>query len=259
MKQETTHQSSHPNLSNRVEGVSTALYLVTHHLSDREPLKTKIRTLAFEIIELSIGQGVSGYSDLKTQFDVIGSLLRVAYQTRIISETNAQFVMSEIDSIKDIIHQPLPNDQLGVQLQNLFKNYHLSGIGQIEQGVPGRSTESVVAPTPIPVVNKPASTVLPPHNTHLNTGGAVTSAKATVQHLVDRPKQAPVVKEGVSDRQANIIKEIKSKGQLTIRDLVDKISGCSEKTIQRELLSMVDQGILKKEGERRWSRYSLVS
>lgn len=65
------------------------------------------------------------------------------------------------------------------------------------------------------------------------------------------------ISTGPTERQINIIKEIKNKGQLTIRDLVGKIIGCSEKTIQRELLSLVDSGLLRKEGERRWSRYSV--
>jgi predicted HTH transcriptional regulator len=67
-----------------------------------------------------------------------------------------------------------------------------------------------------------------------------------------------VLKDGFSPRQSQIISEIKTMGQLTIRDLIGKIEGCSEKTIQRELLSLVEVGVLKKEGERRWSRYSMV-
>ena len=43
-----------------------------------------------------------------------------------------------------------------------------------------------------------------------------------------------------------------------IKDVSPLISGCSEKTIQRELLAMVYAGILRKMGEKRWSRYSLA-
>ena len=32
---------------------------------------------------------------------------------------------------------------------------------------------------------------------------------------------------------------------------------CGEKTLQRELVSMVSDGVLKKTGEKRWSKYSL--
>jgi len=44
---------------------------------------------------------------------------------------------------------------------------------------------------------------------------------------------------------------------LSVKDFTRVIKDCSEKTIQRELLDLVEKGIVKKEGERRWSRYSL--
>jgi hypothetical protein len=46
--------------------------------------------------------------------------------------------------------------------------------------------------------------------------------------------------------------------KLTIKDFAQKIKGCSEKTIQRELIVMLTSGVLKKEGERRWSKYFLA-
>lgn len=52
----------------------------------------------------------------------------------------------------------------------------------------------------------------------------------------------------------------KRKGEkLTIKDIALEITDCSEKTIQRELLTLVAENVLKKEGERRWSTYELRS
>ncbi len=59
-------------------------------------------------------------------------------------------------------------------------------------------------------------------------------------------------------RQSIIIGLLKRKREAMIKDITPLIHGCSEKTIQRELLSMVKSGILRKEGEKRWSRYSLA-
>ncbi|MEK7062719.1 MAG: DeoR family transcriptional regulator, partial [Patescibacteria group bacterium] len=59
--------------------------------------------------------------------------------------------------------------------------------------------------------------------------------------------------------QKTIIEIIKTKGKVNIKDISKLIKGCSEKTIQRKLISLVKNGILKKEGERRWSRYSLIN
>ena len=62
-----------------------------------------------------------------------------------------------------------------------------------------------------------------------------------------------------SERQEAIISVIRQKGELSIKDLTGVIKGCSEKTIQRELLVLVDLGVLNKVGERRWSRYALIN
>jgi hypothetical protein len=61
-----------------------------------------------------------------------------------------------------------------------------------------------------------------------------------------------------NSRQSIIISLLKRKKEIMIKDVSPLIDGCSEKTIQRELLAMVEAGILRKEGEKRWSRYSLV-
>ena len=61
----------------------------------------------------------------------------------------------------------------------------------------------------------------------------------------------------------NIIKTIG--GSATIKDIKDRakampeqaglLVSCSEKTLQRELVSMVKDDVLNKTGEKRWSRY----
>ena len=61
-----------------------------------------------------------------------------------------------------------------------------------------------------------------------------------------------------NSRQSVIIGLLKRKKEIMIKDVSPLINGCSEKTIQRELLAMVENGILRKIGEKRWSRYSLA-
>lgn len=60
------------------------------------------------------------------------------------------------------------------------------------------------------------------------------------------------------DRRATILGIVQQKDAITIKDVAEVIKDVSEKTIQRELLALVQQGVLKKEGERRWSTYSLA-
>jgi len=71
-----------------------------------------------------------------------------------------------------------------------------------------------------------------------------------VQNINNHPMQ--------NNRELSVIRLLKDKNNLTIRDFSLVIKGCSEKTIQRELLRLVKLGVLKKSGEKRWSRYSVI-
>jgi hypothetical protein len=62
-----------------------------------------------------------------------------------------------------------------------------------------------------------------------------------------------------SDRTTKIISFLKEKGPVSIRDIRSVIKDISEKTIQRELAQLVNQGLVTRTGERRWSTYALKS
>jgi predicted HTH transcriptional regulator len=61
-----------------------------------------------------------------------------------------------------------------------------------------------------------------------------------------------------SNRQEEILSLFSKKDRISIKDAVSAIDGCSEKTIQREIMALVEEGVLIKEGERRWSTYRKV-
>lgn len=60
-------------------------------------------------------------------------------------------------------------------------------------------------------------------------------------------------------RKKTILSFIKSNThknvQSSLKDILTHVGDCSEKTIQRELNDLIKDGYLRKEGDRRWSRY----
>ncbi|MEK7126269.1 MAG: hypothetical protein AAB517_03015 [Patescibacteria group bacterium] len=62
----------------------------------------------------------------------------------------------------------------------------------------------------------------------------------------------------IKDRRDAIMSVIKDKKRASIKDISTLIRGVSEKTIQRELTALIKEGVVSKEGERRWSTYSLA-
>jgi DNA-binding transcriptional ArsR family regulator len=58
-----------------------------------------------------------------------------------------------------------------------------------------------------------------------------------------------------SARSRAILEYIKKHKGCSIKDLSTVVTDCSEKTIQRELTLLIEQGLVRKEGDRRWSVY----
>lgn len=61
-------------------------------------------------------------------------------------------------------------------------------------------------------------------------------------------------RERQSSRRQEVLKTL-TDHPVSIKEISQKVLGCSEKTIQRELNSLLEEKIIRKEGEKRWSRY----
>ncbi len=58
-----------------------------------------------------------------------------------------------------------------------------------------------------------------------------------------------------SDRMSLILDLVQKRKSLSIKEIASVIRDCSEKTIQRELNILIERGLIRREGERRWSLY----
>lgn len=76
-----------------------------------------------------------------------------------------------------------------------------------------------------------------------------------------RPVRSAPVGEGttedVGSRRERIRTVLAARGQASIKDISDVITDVSEKTIQRELNAMIEDSVVERHGERRWSVYTL--
>ncbi len=73
-----------------------------------------------------------------------------------------------------------------------------------------------------------------------------------------QPATTPEAPTG-NDRRVRISTILGAKGEATIKDISEIITDVSEKTIQRELNAMIEENVVKRQGERRWSKYSLIN
>lgn len=73
----------------------------------------------------------------------------------------------------------------------------------------------------------------------------------------DFSSDAVLVYSDLSDRTARIKTVLDAKPEATIKDLSEIITDVSTKTIQRDLNSLIESGEVIRQGERRWSKYSI--
>ena len=59
------------------------------------------------------------------------------------------------------------------------------------------------------------------------------------------------------NRRLQIIDVLRAKSPASVKDIADSITGCSAKTVQRELGNLIKDNLVIKKGERRWSKYTL--
>lgn len=64
-----------------------------------------------------------------------------------------------------------------------------------------------------------------------------------------------IVTDKQKDRTLKIIEVVRKNKGVSVGDIASVVKGCSEKTIQRELATLISKGVVRKQGERRWSLY----
>ena len=87
---------------------------------------------------------------------------------------------------------------------------------------------------------------------------ASTSTPSRAQKPVSNASSNTPKASASPDRRTRIQTILEAKGEATIKDISEIITDCSEKTVQRELSAMIEDNIVKRQGERRWSKYSIA-
>ena len=222
----------------KTEKIVTALYLVTNLIKDNDPLKWEIRERCMSLISSTIALASIDSQEKNTYMRFfLSSILEtrtfvnISLGSHIISKMNAGLIIDEIDAL--VIHiKDRALDSANRAGYVLSKSFFAADI-------PSRTDDKGQVK---------ADEKNPP-----------TSFSDKVNQPVSFRKTAQNNSFPKDSRKTSIIELLKQQPNLTIKDIVKVIPNCSTKTVQRELSDLVHAGTIKKEGDRRWSRYSLTS
>lgn len=242
-------------INKKTEKLVTALYMVTDCMDTDDALKCKIRILGVELLSDMYKMTNLSPIDKKNQTNLtlshineILSLIEISCTIGFISDMNTSILKKEL---VNLISEFDLNDS---------KDKHFSFA--LDQGM-------FDMPRPLgenPNTNRQMSFKNNIKDMSAHSGKRTQYGMSFSNlSLIKTPKTHVSDRANKQDRSDKIVTLIKDKQHLTgyeegvsIKDISTAFTDCSEKTIQRELNSLVSKGLIHKTGSKRWSRYKVL-
>lgn len=204
------------------ERLAKAIHLIAPAFKDIKALRDRIHRLSVDLVDASILPPAAAKEALSRELLALSSVLSMARTAGMLSSMNADIILRETHHLLQEI--------AGYEDPRLML-----------EDVPSLASLAKASP------ERPRS------------------APPTRLGAVSEPVRKPVLnghsqdKKDKNGRRDSILSIVRAKGPVEIKDISTLIRDVSEKTIQRELQVLIDEGKVKRTGERRWTRYAISS
>ena len=248
----------------KTQKLITALYIVTDIIDKEEPIRNKLRTLGVEVLsDLPAQAGTSVFNIVK--IDQVLSFLNIASAMNFISEMNYTILKKEFLELKASIQESTdikptwlegffltpPTEEARPNISGLAS--HTNSKGHIRIGVQKGSTL-------LKSLNKVKGM-------RALSDTKLSSTRVDAFFILKKERRDNIINIIKTNGGSSTIKDIKVKTNTGTQGLPAmhahagqaRSLACSEKTLQRELMSMIKDGVLDKKGSKRWTRYSLLA
>lgn len=240
------HKPVYEFVNKKTEKLVTALYMVTDCMDADDALKGKLRLLGVELLSDMYKLSTLSPVDKKAHISVslahiyeALSCIEIASTIGFISEMNSQILKREFDLLASELgtHKSKDKHFTFTLDHNMFDVEAEPSRILSDTGIKDKRTE---------------------YNMSFTTPRSMSVTKG----LSQTPRDT-VSKQDRTDRILALIKDLPAgeagKKDLSIKDISTAFTDCSEKTIQRELNSLVSKGQIRKVGSKRWSRYMAIT
>ncbi len=238
----------------------TALYMVTDIIDTTEPIRTKLRFLGAEILTDINSLHYSKRTDLALsitkRITEIISFLDIAHALQMITIMNSNILKKEFIELKRALENGKNNS---LWLEDFL----------IKDEINNADTYNTInSNKPVRIGVQNGSNLMKAlQNIKMSDRNNVSDRMSFMSDKSPKGQNPMSTKKADTDmmkkeRRFEIVNIIKNNNNVaTIADIRNNVKGvlkdCGEKTLQRELMAMVADGVLKKEGEKRWSKYLL--
>ena len=261
-------------MRSRAQKITEALYRITDIFPDKEPLKWHLRKegiFVFKIfsnIEDSTAYEREKYIDKAEKIiPRVINALELASLGTFISRTNFEILIKEyhmlLDFIKDKKESILPDSKKQLSMRSIeeilkdkkeknnLSNGHISlpenKIEKISRNDVSGGEEK----------NHFSGQYFSPPINAFQEKGESDFRKEKELKTTERALGGNQPTEDSSERKDKIVSIVRERGEVSVSDVAAYFGGVSEKTIQRDLLALVDTGVIRKYGDKRWRRYVL--
>lgn len=252
-------------INKKTEQIATALYLVSDTIESGDPIRHRIREKSVELV--SIGKSIDLLSAVEKHFEFhalkslvgeVDALLSIANIVGDVSEMNKRVLATEGRKLVEAIDIVLSEER-----EHGFNNPTLA-----DDATSNFVMDVFNDKRPAPFVATGMNEIQP-----TGTRAAETSAPAVQKDI--RPTVSDIKSKGHAPkavsgersqndialhhvRRQSIIKVIGQIKNASLTDIKNVITDVGEKTLQRELMSLIADGVVLKTGDKRWARYSLA-
>ena len=231
------------DIYNKSYRLAAAVFMISNVMDQKGELETKIKKLALDLVSMSVKLKDFDFygakkliSDIEKNSLELMSMLDIASISGLVSKMNGDILREEFQTfILELskFSEKFENNK-NTSVKGIFSESTISNMGNyLEKSI--TQIQSKLNE------NNEAGEV------YVNGDNKIKSQKNNNGH-----KRKDL-------RKSVILEYIKGHNDVNIKDIARNITGCSEKTIQRELISLIKEGKIKKIGERRWSKYSNIS
>lgn len=220
----------------KTERLAKALHLIAPAFAESASLRNRIDAIAIGLVDAAVLPPAVARTALSRELLALSSVLSIARTSGLLSTMNAELIAHEAHVL---LHEIAAYEEPRLFLDEAPT---LSGIAKnaLKKEAAERASHQPpvlrahASATPLRV--QPATLV---HKGHIKDKSAAPQAH-------------------IKDRREAVLSVIQKKGSVSIKDISTLIRGVSEKTIQRELGALISSGVVTKQGERRWSTYSIA-
>lgn len=217
----------------KAERLAKAIHLVAPAFRNSPALRDRMDHVAVGLVDAAILPPTSARDALSRELLALSSVLSIGRTGGLLSSMNAELIAREA--------QMLLQEVAAYEEPRLFLD-DAPSLAELAKELAAERH----APSARPLRPAPQSNVSRP------------APAGTARRAAPKGQDKGHVSDKTNDRREAILSILRSKGPSYIKDVSTVIRDVSEKTIQRELQALAEEGTVIRSGERRWTTYAIA-